>query len=140
LPDRSEYFRQYHLNNKERRNEYDREWRKNHPGYMTDYRNSHPEFREHEKQYKREFYRLRKDYWEKLQEQSIRFGEKNINVGKKVRTGFCSLCTNNIYDGSCKKTDMHHIKYHENDPLKDTIELCFSCHKTITWEIKRNSY
>ena len=23
---------------------------------------------------------------------------------------------------------MHHIKYHDDDPLKDTVELCVSCH------------
>jgi len=23
---------------------------------------------------------------------------------------------------------MHHIQYHEDDPLKDTVELCGRCH------------
>lgn len=43
------------------------------------------------------------------------------------RTGICSQC--GARKGiECKKTHIHHIRYHNDDLLKDTIELCVSCH------------
>ena len=29
----------------------------------------------------------------------------------------------------CKRTGLHHFQYYDNDPLKDTMELCNSCHR-----------
>lgn len=42
------------------------------------------------------------------------------------RTYVCSWC------GKFGATDMHHIEYHDDNPLKDTIELCDSCHSKET--------
>ncbi len=55
--------------------------------------------------------------------QRILFKKKRVLLNFKPRTGKCSLC-----GATDKLTHIHHIKYHDKDPLKDTIEICFSCH------------
>jgi len=52
----------------------------------------------------------------------IRFKGKQILLKHNPRTGVCSQC------GKIGYTHMHHIQYHDDDPLKDTIELCVGCH------------
>ena len=59
----------------------------------------------------------------------LRFKGLQIVLKEKPRTGYCSICKNNIFDGSCKRTNIHHLEYHDGDPMKDTIELCNSCHR-----------
>ena len=58
------------------------------------------------------------------------FKGKTIQLKERVLTGVCSLCGT-----ADRKTNMHHIKYHDNDPLKDTIELCQSCHVKEHWRL-----
>lgn len=65
------------------------------------------------------------------------FRKKQIQLSFNPRTGHCSLCPNNVYDGSCKKTAMHHIEYHDEDPLKGTVELCNSCHRKYHNEYRK---
>lgn len=59
-----------------------------------------------------------------------RFGSKGPRFfgPKKMLTGRCSRCPNNIYDGSCKMTAMHHCYYLRISPLCCREELCQSCH------------
>ena len=54
-------------------------------------------------------------------------GKGQIRLKENPRKGICSWC-GAIVGISCKRTCMHHFQYHD-DPLKDTIELCNSCHK-----------
>lgn len=72
---------------------------------------------------------------------NIKFKGKNVWLGKNPRIGFCNLCKKHVGDEYInslgnktviKRTAMHHINYHEDDILKDTIELCQSCHMKIT--------
>lgn len=65
----------------------------------------------------------------------LTFKNKRILLETNPRTGYCSQCSNNIFDRSCKRTHIHHIQYHEDDPLKDTVELCASCHNKKKYEI-----
>ncbi len=58
----------------------------------------------------------------KFNARSINFKGRIINVGFDVRTSVCSLCRKQ------GKTHIHHMKYHNEDPLRDTIELCARCH------------
>jgi hypothetical protein len=54
---------------------------------------------------------------------------------REKRTGKCSWCSNNIFDGSCKHTQFHHIgEYVDSDPLANTVELCNSCHSKETYK------
>jgi hypothetical protein len=73
----------------------------------------------------------------------MRFKGKELRLKENPRTGTCSHC--NKHDGdtfmtttgkiSIVKTTMHHIEYHEENVLKDTIELCRSCHAYETWRL-----
>ncbi len=63
-----------------------------------------------------------KKYHDIYDNKKMRFKGKSITLKDNPRTGVCSLCR---FKGL---THMHHINYHESDPLKDTIELCASCH------------
>lgn len=61
----------------------------------------------------------------------LTFRGKEIKLNRNPKTGYCSMCSNNIHDKSCMRTSLHHFAYHVDDPLKDTIELCNKCHRTI---------
>src|SRR5262245_62037257 len=48
--------------------------------------------------------------------------------GFRALTGNCSQCSNNIHDGSCKRTSMHHNQYFIIFRWFGRVELCNSCH------------
>ena len=58
----------------------------------------------------------------------ITFLGKRVSLSFEPRTGHCSLCTNNIYDKSCKETNLHHYFYMSIMMWACTIEKCASCH------------
>lgn len=62
------------------------------------------------------------------------FKRKQIYVKENPRIGVCNLCRA-VVPFDCKVTNIHHIAYHEEDPLKDTIELCARCHGKANWEL-----
>jgi hypothetical protein len=61
----------------------------------------------------------------------ITFKDKQVLIKRNPRSGICSSC------GKKGITDMHHLEYHDDDPLKDTVELCKSCHMQETWRIRK---
>jgi hypothetical protein len=53
---------------------------------------------------------------------------------RRLRSGICALYgarRGNINPNTGKPIQTHraHIEYHEDEPLKDTIELCATCHR-----------
>jgi hypothetical protein len=52
----------------------------------------------------------------------MKFKDKIIHIGRNPRTGICQWC------GRKGLTQMHHKQYHDDEPLRDTVELCPSCH------------
>lgn len=69
------------------------------------------------------------------------FKNKSIYHTETPRTGQCTVCRKRIGDEylnkrhkirKIKSTQMHHIEYHDDNPIKDTVELCVSCHGKIT--------
>ena len=52
----------------------------------------------------------------------IWFKDRRIELKQNPKTHVCSLCRKQGL------THMHHLEYHYDDPIKDTIELCVSCH------------
>jgi len=84
--------------------------------------------------------------WEKIHNKiykprRITFKDKRIYTNENPRNGQCQLCKLKIGDefinrfgekSIVKHTHLHHTEYHEDDPLKDTIEVCNSCHSKIT--------
>jgi len=60
----------------------------------------------------------------------MKFKDKVVLLKENPKKGICSLC-GAVKGIDCKQTQMHHLEYHNDDPLKDTIEICASCHATI---------
>jgi len=63
----------------------------------------------------------------------LSFKGKTILLKENPRKGICKKC------GKVRLTDIHHEKYHDDDPLKDTQELCKSCHSKRSWELGQNT-
>lgn len=72
--------------------------------------------------------------WDKIHHvrygaRAYKFGAKKTFIGWGLqRTGFCLKCSNNIHDGSCKRTHMHHVYYLRICPWFGREELCVRCH------------
>ena len=73
---------------------------------------------------------------------------KKILLKENPRKGICQKCHRKVGDQylNClgqiaivKQTQIHHLEYHPNDPLKDTIELCASCHACESWRLRTGS-
>ena len=74
----------------------------------------------------------------------ILFRRKQFYLEKPPRTGICSLCHRKIGDHyidakgkdvTIERTHIHHDEYHDDDVLKDTRELCMSCHMKESWRL-----
>lgn len=48
---------------------------------------------------------------------------KIVLLKENPRKGICFNCGKEP-----KRTEIHHMEYHDEDPLKDAIELCDHCH------------
>jgi hypothetical protein len=78
----------------------------------------------------------------------LKFKGRSLLLKENPRKGRCELCGLDIGDFytnhygefvQVKITVMHHFaEYHDDDPLKDTIELCASCHRKIHVRMKKN--
>ena len=63
------------------------------------------------------------------------FKNKRLNLKENPRIGICNYCCA-VVGINCKKTVMHHYaEYDEDNPLKDTVELCASCHMKESWKL-----
>ena len=65
----------------------------------------------------------------------LRYKGKRITIDRDPRIGVCCWCravrneVNAQTDKVCKETQMHHEgEYVESDKLKNTLEICASCH------------
>lgn len=74
------------------------------------------------------------------------FQYKRIVLPHVPRKGICQNCNKKVGDEytnsngktlKIKRTHLHHLKYHNDDPLKDTMELCSSCHAYETWKQRK---
>lgn len=68
---------------------------------------------------------------------SVIFKGKSIRYDYELHKKVCIICGKKPSDeyinykgekGIIELTHLHHIEYHEDDPLKDAIEICVSCH------------
>ena len=93
--------------------------------------------KEDQKEYAREWYQRNKQLtkdratkWNKdhkkarriINGKRVRFLGARLQLKENPRTGICSKCSK---EGL---THIHHLHYDRVNPLKDTIELCPSCH------------
>lgn len=58
----------------------------------------------------------------------ISFKKKTIYIDFVPRVNICSVCGKSYPNELKRQTDLHHLKYDENNPIAHTIELCISCH------------
>ena len=65
----------------------------------------------------------------KINPRIINYKGRDIVIKYNPRTGICSRC------GKKTKTCNHHKTYHDDDVMKDTEELCVSCHVREGWKI-----
>jgi len=72
-------------------------------------------------------------YWN---HRRMKFIDKQITLKENPRIGICSWCCA-VVGVNCKRTGIHHIAYHSDNPLKDAIELCASCHGKESWRIRK---
>ncbi len=73
----------------------------------------------------------------KSRKKRIHYKTHQVYVPINPRKGVCTQCNKRV-GVDCQKTVMHHIQYHDDDPLKDTIELCNACHVLAHQRIRQN--
>lgn len=56
------------------------------------------------------------------------FKGKRISLPYNPRNGICSDC-GGVKGVDFKRTNLHHEKYDESNPLANTVELCIRCHQ-----------
>ena len=61
----------------------------------------------------------------------IKFKDKFVMLKENPRKGVCCKCN------KIGLTHIHHTEYDDNNPLKNTIELCPSCHMKESWKLKQ---
>jgi hypothetical protein len=98
--------------------------------YMKNYYREHLDyFKEHNKRTHKKWNKIHNKINNPIyQPRRIVFKDKRISIKEDPRYGICQLC-GAVRGMDCKQTQMHHLQYHEEDPLKDTIEVCVKCHK-----------
>jgi hypothetical protein len=57
----------------------------------------------------------------------VSYRKDRIITHKVVRIGVCNLCRA-VLPFDCKKTDLNHYTYNDNNPLEGILETCVSCH------------
>jgi hypothetical protein len=72
-----------------------------------------------------------KKWYKTNQKRILRFKGRHVLCDAPVRTGICAMCQKSIANGEIKRTNIHHWKYDEKDPLRYTIEVCVGCHSLI---------
>lgn len=133
---RLEYIKQWQKANVEKRKATERAYRERHREERLDYSKRHYQTHKEEKHQYNIQWRLKNP--EKYRAQTERnnerikrerlprrilFVNKRIELDRNPRTGKCLMC------GNIGRTEMHHIQYHRDDPLKETVEVCARCHR-----------
>jgi hypothetical protein len=104
-----------------------RKWLKNNPNYTREYRKRNAE---HIKIQDKDYRTRNKEKLKDKGQRRITFQNKRLELDFKRRKGICEECGKKVGIDGIKITARHHDEYHDYDPLKDTRELCISCHMT----------
>lgn len=105
-------------------------WRQRNHQRVREYnRKNYYSHRERQSQYYKKKYALHPEKYRKWSWNKVAFLGKQIFVGFRQQRGHCSQCPNNVYDGTCKLTHMHHLLYVPIMIWACRIELCASCHR-----------
>ena len=63
-------------------------------------------------------------------------GQKMV-FDQDIRTGECYFCKKTGRVQRTQKTNLHHLKYDDSDPLAWTLEICTSCHYRVDTKNKK---
>jgi len=87
-----------------------------------------------EKEKDKEYHRV----WEKTnikrrnsKKNRMYYKNKGISFDFNLRTNVCCICGKKYPKNLKRQTDLHHIKYLDDNPLGHTVELCVGCHFKI---------
>lgn len=81
--------------------------------------------------------RRSKELRKKYNDRRMKFKDRSISLPENPRIGVCNFCRAVVlFD--CKRTDMHHFWYNENNPLDGALESCSSCHRVWHHEFNDN--
>ncbi len=58
---------------------------------------------------------------------TISYKGRVVTLDEDPKIAVCNYCRR-VVPFDCSKTHMHHIQYHDDNPLRDTIESCPTCH------------
>jgi hypothetical protein len=84
-----------------------------------------------------QYHRYDKKYDREVrQKKRVTFQGKRIRLRFKPRNGYCSWCSNNIYDGTAGRTSKHHYFYIPIMVWACTEEICNTCHINETRRIR----
>jgi len=87
--------------------------------------------REERNKYMREWYKKNPSVRNRYSSRRLKFKGKSIMLKDNPRKGICFLCLRTDL-----QTQIHHYaEYDYTDPLKNTIELCASCHNHIGYRL-----
>jgi hypothetical protein len=93
---------------------------------------NHQSRKEEKNAWARKNYSRRYPHWkETVLSRRLTYKGKYLFAHEKVRNNQCIKC------GKIGYTHLHHVIYHDDNPLKDTMELCASCHAVETWKTRR---
>lgn len=82
-------------------------------------------------------------YWNSFR---VKFKDKILRAKEPIIRDKCDWCGNKKGDqyinckgeiATVKYIHKHHLKYHEDEPTKDTINLCASCHMKETRRLEK---
>jgi hypothetical protein len=88
----------------------------------------------------------RRIHHQKYGPRRITYQNCRVYLSQNFRTGQCNHCHKKIGDeyinsrgkmAIIRKTDLHHLEYHDDDITQDTLELCVSCHIKETRRLKK---
>lgn len=92
-------------------------------------------FKKYYLSHKKKFYRYRETHKDQRCEYSRGYNRRRVVFKGRVvvvescpRLGRCSNCGRRVGIDGIKRTNMHHDEYYDDDPLKQTREVCVSCH------------
>ena len=104
------------------RKAYMKKWYSEHPDYFKQWRKDNPD---KVKAADKKWYLTHLDKAKELERNRsprMRYKDKTVTVKTLHRTHIYSKC------GKQGLTHTHHFIYHDDDVLKDTVELCPACH------------
>ena len=89
-------------------------------------------------EYNRGYQEAHKEEHRKHNRRRVSFKGRQIHVESCPRLGQCPECGRRVGVDAIKITNRHHDEYHNDDVLKDTRELCVSCHMKEHIKIRKS--